>query len=121
MAREHEEGSNTGKEASRSGGDIDGIAEEFCKFYEKGEYLDEALFYRIQEDFEEWSDTDLTSMRRSTLRRIVDTARLCSVYIPSSRDIKQEFIRVVRSEESLEWPKDELCRFVEEAKEGIIL
>ena len=99
MAREHED---KGKEASGSENreDIDEYAERLCGSYEKGRYLDEALFFRIQEDFEEWSDTEIATIRRSTLRSIVDTARLCSVYIPSTRDIKQEFIRLVRSEES---------------------
>ena len=127
MAREHEESSGTGKEVSRSrtGGDIDGIAEEFCKFYKKGEYLDEALFDRIQEDFQEWSDTDIATIRKSTLQRIVATVQLYRVYILSTRDVKQEFIRTVRSEEeSPEWLKDELpegvrlfsSRFVDEVK-----
>ena len=49
MAREHEESSSIGKEASRKGNreDIDEYTKGLCKLYRKGRYLDEALFYRI--------------------------------------------------------------------------
>ena len=74
MVREHEAG-DKGKEreASRSRGSVEDIREymeRLCDGYKKGKYVDEAMFYRVQEDFKEYTDEDLVLIRRSSMHRL---------------------------------------------------
>ena len=76
--------------------------ERLCDGYKKGKYVDEAMFYRVQEDFKEYTDEDLVLIRRSSIHRLRDVIRSCSVYIPKSRDLRRDLIHLVRSDESQE-------------------
>jgi hypothetical protein len=63
-----------------------------CIKYRRGKYIDKAMFYRLQEDFKEWSENQLATVQKSTLYKLRDVVRLCGVYVTLSKDVKQDII-----------------------------
>jgi hypothetical protein len=94
--QEESSGSNTGGGNTQ---EAEAYVSKKCIEYRRGEYVDEAMFYRLQEDFEEWSDNQLATIQKSTLYKLRDVVRLYSVYVTLSRDVKQDIIQTVRQEE----------------------
>jgi len=79
--------------------------------YLNGMFDDETLWMRLQEDFEEWTDEQLATVRKSSLNGLRYVLRLRGVWVATSRDVTGDLIHVIRQEERTQWTDAEIFEF----------